>query len=363
MNLNETPEDSGDAEETKKRQHWPIEVKRGSVTAKIYRIPRKGKNGKPGRFVFNVCYYLPEGRKVEQRGTLEKAREHARLMVETLADGEGDVADMSKNDRLELLALRDRAGKLGVQPLMALDEWLKARELVGVELMAACQAWNRRATKFTRISVHAAVEKFKERLLARRRTKILGRGGSEKDVKLSKSHRTVLAQFQEEFGDRYLDEFQKSEFEAWFAKKGSKSGWTGNTYRKRIVTLFRWARKNGFLPGDLITEPERTEMMEAEAPKRIVIEPWLLKRLLVLLQFGRDLDATDKKFDPRPEFVPALALATFCGMRSSEVDGQSWEDIDFEDCQLNVTIAKEGTPADRAIDCERRREHHQERAV
>ena len=51
--------------------------------------------------------------------------------------------------------------------------------------------------------------------------------------------------------------------------------------------------------------------------------------------------------DKAPDYLPALAVAAFCGLRRSEVHGQDWKDIHLERKLLRITKAKKGTPANR----------------
>ncbi len=322
----------------KKRQHWPIEIKNGSVTAKIYEIT-KGKRsarttGKPIRIIYGVAYHLPSGRKIVHRGTLEKARDHARLMVDSIAAGEVDIAEMSKQDRMELLALRERAAVHGVAPLMAIDEWSKIRTVVGTEGIPAAEAWSRRRTKYQRIAVAVAVEKF----LAAKQSD---------GVNTEASYEGALERFKAKFGDQFLDALESRNLNEWLQSTGK--GRTRNTYRKRIVTLFRWARDEGYLDRDSITEADRTRRSKENATARNLISPRLFRKVLNLLQFGGFVAEQKLHIEPRPELVPVVTLGGFGGLRSCELHLQKWEDIDLEEGHASVTKAKEGTAADRFV--------------
>eukprot|EP01012_Entosiphon_sulcatum_P032325 TRINITY_DN41126_c0_g1_i1.p1 TRINITY_DN41126_c0_g1~~TRINITY_DN41126_c0_g1_i1.p1 ORF type:complete len:415 (-),score=40.85 TRINITY_DN41126_c0_g1_i1:428-1672(-) len=278
-------------------------------------------------------------------------------MVDSIAAGETDAALMSKQDRLELLALRERAARFKMSPLAAMDEWVRARETVDGEILTACERWKNRLTQFKRISVQEAVEKYKAKFVLKRAarakglSKELGRKLSPEEIAkniLPKSYQVTLPVFVAAFGERYLDELTKDEIEGWFQSKGGNSGWTANTFRKRVVTLFRWARNSGFLPQDQITEAEKTERSEEDPPKREVITPTTLARILFLLKDGIDFGDLTKKHEPRPDLIPAVAVSAFAGYRSCEGDLQTWEDLDMGERQGAVTKAKKGTEADRS---------------
>lgn len=306
-----------------KRDRFPIVIRNGSVSAKIYRVWRlyKRKGGrKQRREVYSLAFGSAEGRKVSQYGKLSSAKAQARLAVDQIAAGEAEGALMTKADRAELMRARDVAADTSV--LNALEQWKKARDLVGEEMIAACEAWAQRKTKLEHITINDAVEKF----LADKRSD---------GVNTENSYEGVFDKFRADFGTRFLDKIHVRELNTWL--KAVVVPATRNTYRKRIVTLFRWAKDQEYLPRDATTEAEMTKAISEPPPPRAVISPatfttWLDGCLLA-----------------HPEYVPAMSLAGFCGMRSIEVDRQVWEDINLGEGHLNVTAAKKGTAQDRYI--------------
>jgi hypothetical protein len=309
-------------------ESWPVLVRHGSVVVKIYRIkPARLQAGGPVRYLYNVSYNQGAGVKTAQRGTLEKAREFAKFKAEAIASGTPGVAETTQHDLDELAEARRRAGEVPL--LLALEEWAKARQLVGGDVVAACSAWSRRQTKFERLSVHDVVTRFREAKApkpaaadpARRKAKI---------DNLGKSYEAVFKHFVPKFGDRYIDEIKAKELDEWFRELAN--AYSRNTRRKRVVTLFRWAAKKGYLPRDLTTEADHTDRAKEEAARRELTTPETLARILFLLHHGIDLEDQDRtaKYEPRPDLVPAVVVAAFCGFRSSEGDLQNWEDLYLE---------------------------------
>lgn len=328
----------------KKRRAFPVLIKSGSVVAKVYRVRHRGTSD---GWAYSLAYSTPAGRSVRQFSRLARAMEEGRLAVDQIAAGEAEGALMSKADRAELHAARAKAGALPL--LTVLGEWENARELVGSEILQACEAWRIRKTKFSRISATECVAKFKSSFIARMRARAPRRATAEQLEKLvPKSYLVVLAAFKDDFGERMLDSITKQELDKWFSGKGSRSGWTGNTYRKRVVTMFGWARRAEYLPRDMVTEADQTERMTEDAPRRELTTPDTLARIMFFLQFGVDIENPDQKHEARPDLVPAIALSAFSGYRSIEGHTQRWEDIDLDDTRGNVTQAKRGTAADRA---------------
>ncbi len=125
------------------------------------------------------------------------------------------------------------------------------------------------------------------------------------------------------------------QLDIWLAK--SENPVSRNTRRKRVVSVWRWAQRKGFLPREAHTEAEMTERAHEPVPEIgiVGVATWR-----TLLEHFRANDA---------KLLPALVLAGFCGMRRAEIHGQTWEDISLERKNLRVTAVKRGTPARRMV--------------
>jgi integrase len=305
-----------------KRERFPMEVKSGSVVVSVYKYSRKFKRRDGTSYtkdVYSVGYTTPSGDRREQFMRLASAKERARLVADQLAAGEPDGALMTKADRSELDAARELAGDAGV--LTALKEWKEARELAGVELVAAARAWGRRQTSVKPLPVPEVVRLFRE-------------AKESEGVDLENSYNAVLNAFEAFFKTRTIDDIHARELTEWL--KRQKEPATRNTYRKRVVTLFRWARDEEYLPRDMVTEAERTKATKEKAPSRSLLTPATMHRIL---------DGIAKEHT----YLPALVVSALAGLRSKEAHKQDWKDINLEEKYLNVTAAKEGTPADRYV--------------
>ena len=132
-----------------------------------------------------------------------------------------------------------------------------------------------------------------------------------------------------------MDSITTSQLQNWL--NGFDNPGTRNTHKKRIVTLFRWSRKNGYLPESATTEAEDTESA-VEPPHQIgIIDGATLTACLNVI------------VERHKHYVPALVLATLCGLRRSEVHGQDWKDIHLDRNLLRVTVAKSGTAQNRYV--------------
>jgi integrase len=299
---------------------FPKAVKSGSSVVRIYRTKH---HGTATGFVYQLAWTVGGVRRLQQFVDLDEAMEEARLRAAQLASGRIDAATISKPDRDELQAARQIVAGKG-QLLPALREWAKAYTLTGGQITTAAEAWAaRNHAKVDRITVADAVQRFIE---SKRREGV--------DVK--SSYLKVLPTLTEAFGDRMLPTLTARELTAWLESR-HPAPVTRNTVRKRIVTLWHWARKQGYLPRDAQTEADQVERAR---------EPQLQIGILRVADYARALALMHA--DHR-EHLAAAVLAGFCGLRRSELHAQLWADVMLDRGLLRVSSAKRNTPAMRLV--------------
>jgi integrase len=310
------------------RVRFPIIVKRGSVQVKVYRA--KHANTAKGS-VYVVAWHVGGTRKLKQFTSAAKAEAEAILKAEQLAAGRLDAAyGVSVEDTEALKKAKEIAGD--VPFLAALEEWRKARDLCGGgELINAAQAWHdangtsgRRA-----VTVPTVVDEF---LSAKDRA----------GVNTHASYRHFLPKLKERFKLPIKDVTARA-LSAWlhetFAQGDAKlaNPVTYNTGRKRLVALWRWARKEGYLPATAQTQAERIDSAREQHADIGIIDVKTFGRVLALVQ------------EKHPEYLPVTVLAGFCGLRRSELHAQKWEDVQIDRGFVRVSSAKRNTPAKRLV--------------
>src|SRR5258708_846983 len=303
----------------KSARGYPKVIRAGSVSVKVYRNrhPRTASG-----WVYQVAWVTPTGRRISQFADEAAALEEARLKASQLAAGRIESADMVRSDRDEIQAARALVGEVPL--LAALEEWKKAREITAGNLISAAESWAvRNSASFESINIKTAVERF---------TAAKKKGG----VDVTASYNKILPTFVSALGDRSLHTLSSRELTAWMEGRYVHPV-TRNTARRRLVTLWRWARKQGYLPREAMTEAEQTEAAREEAGVIGIIDHDTFEGLL---EFFR------KK---HPEYLAALVIAGFCGLRRAEVHQQLWSDMNLERSFLRVTKAKRNTPAHRLV--------------
>jgi len=307
-----------------KSADWPRRVVAGSVTVKIYRT---SKSKVASGYEFTVTWRTAHGRKRRGFTDEKQAMAEARRVALDLSNGRTGAAAMSNADYEELLAARELAS--GLPLLSAMQEWARAREISRGDVLGAIEFWaQRNGLKSRSITISQAIDAY---LRARRADGIKTELGAERTLNSSRASNN----FRDRFGARLLAEVTTNELAQWL--QGYEDPMTRNTHRKRVVALFRWARKRGYLPLDTMTAAERTDNAQERESAVEIITAATLRELFTLIAAEH------------PHYIPALALAAFCGMRSAEIHGQAWEDFDWKRLFLRVSIAKPRTPARRQV--------------
>jgi integrase len=157
------------------------------------------------------------------------------------------------------------------------------------------------------------------------------------------SYRHFLPQLAEEMGDYAMASVGATMLEDWihqtYGREDTEVAHPGtfNTARKRLVALWRWARKQGFIPDTATTEAEKLEPMRAGDQPIGVLSLNDYAAILCYLK------------DAHPEHLAVAVLAGFAGLRRVELHRQRWEDIDPARGLLRVTAAKRNTVSYRLV--------------
>jgi integrase len=303
-------------------------VSSGNVTVKVYRVPyARAKAG----CQFVVAWKSPTGRQRKTYSDADTALDEAALKAHQLNAGQHGAASMSDSDRAELQEARSLAADVPV--LAALREWRAAHDLTRGQLLPAAQAWSAKHAGGTqRITAALALKRY---LAARRAAGINVAAGPERTF-MPRRGPAVARGFLPTLGDRQLAELTPDDLALWLANFAHPV--THNTHRRRLVAFFRWCRRRGYLPLDVMTAAERTDPAMEDDDSHVEI--------LNLTQIRRAFELITAK---APHYLPVLALATLAGLRRIELHGQDWRDIDLARGFLRVTKVKPRTPARRQV--------------
>lgn len=309
-----------------KTPRFPVLIRRGSVVTKVYRLNRAS-----GREVYTAAWHAGGVRFTRQFATYASAHAEASMKADQLAAGRVDAAaSLTVEDGATLAEARKLCGDVPL--LAALQEWAKARRLCRGPILPAAEAWAAsKAPRFTSIGLGDAINKFigaKER------------AGNEGE----RTYRSKLTPLETRFGaETPLERISARQLDDYLSQFAD--GVTRNDFRKRAVTLWRWARDHHYLPEGAPLAIEST-LRAKEKPTEIGI--------INAATYGAMLEHIRAH---NPEHLAALVLAGFCGIRADEIHGkradrekrQTWEDVHLDKRFVRVTVAKTNTPAWRNV--------------
>lgn len=297
---------------------FPKRLVQGNSKVTIYRTKHaKSASG----YIYQVAWYdATSTRRLKQFADPAEATRDGKRRLEQIAAGEVDAAGITNSDLKELRKARELAGDIPL--LAALEEWRAARQHTDVHLIEAAKEWGERQGNTSQQETLEFV--YREFLKAKIQS---GRS--------AKTYTPHLEPFSNKFGGLNISELKEPTLQSWlntFENHGTR-----NTKRKKLVTLFRWAQKKGYVSRAMKTEAEMTDSAEEVTTDIETITPPTLFGLLAYMK------------EHHQPYVAPLALAALCGMRRSEVQNQLWDDIHLKRRFLKVSSAKKGTPAKRII--------------
>jgi integrase len=142
--------------------------------------------------------------------------------------------------------------------------------------------------------------------------------------------RVRLARFERQFGDRVVAEISARDIDDWL-RGLAVSGVTRNSFRRRLSTLFSYAKKRGYIEVNPIGDVERAR---EHAPPAGILSTDETRRLLEYAQ---------------PDMVPFWAIAAFAGLRTAEIQRLNWEEVDLQAAFIEVKAAKSKTGSRRLV--------------
>ena len=302
----------------KKRIRFPITVKRGSCTVKIYRDKKKR-----GTY-FRVAYQLGGKRHRLHFNDLEKARGEAEAKASQLSRGDVDAAQLTGRDRLVYGRALEAVKEHGV-PLDAIAlEYSEARKLLnGVSLIDAVRFYSHHHGQgITRKPVADAVDA----MIAAKTAK-----GVSAVYRADLIYR--LGTFKEAFRcdvNALTPDDVKAFFESRLAGLSSRSH---NNFLRTVRTFLGFAQNHGWLS----KEADLLARVEKRSEKATPVEIFTPTQLAALLKHAS------------PEFAPCLALGAFAGLRSEEILRLDWSDVERRPGFIEVAAHKAKTAARRIV--------------
>jgi integrase len=308
----------------KKRQRFPIVVKRGSSAVKIYR------DRKPEGTYYRVVYYTKTtvgDKEVSERHRLnfrdlQQATNEAEAKASWLSRLDGDALRFSGRDRYIYASALDKVKEFGV-PLDAVAiEYSEARKgLDGVPLIDAVRFYARHHGKgIKRISVAAAVA---EMIGAKQRKGV-------SDVYVA-DLRYRLGVFKEAFHCD-VNAIAPDDVAAFFENL-KLSPRSHNNFLGALQTFFAYAQRHDWLS----KEVDLFSRVEKRSEKPTPVEIFTPKELAALFK------------NASLQIAPCIALGAFAGLRAEEITRLDWRDTERHPGFIEVAAHKAKTATRRIV--------------
>lgn len=283
--------------------NWPVIVKIGSATVKIYRVARV----KAGTeyIEYRVGYYDAEGkRRFESFSEYADAEAKARKVGASITRGDAKGLSLSAEDALVYLRAVERLKATGTPLDVAVADYVTAKEILpGHSLTEAAKFFAKSCADLKTATVRSVVDE----LVASKEKR--AKGGKPASAEYLRDLKSRLGRFADALQcdiasvrsqqiEAFMDSMQISE--------RSRFNWL-----RLIKTLFNYAQARRYFPRDI--DPMEGIDMDFEDGSEIeIFTPAEMRRLLSAAC---------------PEMVPFLAIGAFAGLRSAEIGRLDWSDI------------------------------------
>lgn len=293
-----------------------MEVRAGSVRVRIYRTQSRGYP------LLQVADYSAGKRKLRTFADLADARTEAERIATRIANGEVVAAGIGAKERAALSRALELIKPTGIPLEVACGTFAECfRVLGGNRLLEASQDYARRhplnlPKKLVREAVDEMIEAKSRAGLAKRSLDNL---------------RSRLGQFAHAF-DGPLSAATGDRIQLWLDGK-KLSPQSALNFRRVLTNFTGFCIRRGYLPKGW-DEVERIERPKVRGSEIAIYRPEEFARLLAAAS---------------AEFLPALAIAGFAGLRSAEVERLDWHDVDLASGFITVGVAKAKTATRRVV--------------
>ncbi|HZM05042.1 MAG TPA: site-specific integrase [Candidatus Saccharimonadales bacterium] len=283
-----------------KTQEFPIEIKRGSATVKIY----EAKFAKAGReYVNYTLSYWHRGKRVRQAfASLQDAKDHAAARATELANGDLSILSLKAEDGAAYRRAMQLLQPCGISLEVAVAQFAEAFKILGgISLIEAAKL----AVKAQRgLKPNVTVAETVAELLKDR--KLNGVGAHHYRV-LDGMLKRVVAAFQEV----HMGSVDGPTIKAFLDGLEGVTARTRNNYRQVIGQVFHFAKFRRYVSQDHESVEHISEYKETPGEIEIYT-PAEIETLLI---------------NAGPKILPFLAIGAFAGVRSAEIGRLDWKDV------------------------------------
>lgn len=157
--------------------------------------------------------------------------------------------------------------------------------------------------------------------------------------------RSAFHRFNQTFGEKLVHAVTPAEIEQWLLSQ-TLAALTQRNYLRDLTILFRFCIKRNYCVENPIALIEKPRVEETDVKILTVKEAWHLLMTAETKRAGKTKSGQHISTD----LVPYVALGLFAGLRSSEIEGMDWNDINLQARQIQVRAAVAKTSMRRSIE-------------
>jgi len=293
----------------------------GKGTAEVRIYPFTRKNGYKQN---NICWYEGGRRRTRCFSDYGEAELIANQVSIRLANQEATGSELRHRD----IEIHHHCERLvephGVALVAAVEEWAAARKMApDVSISEAIRYY-----------VTNGPDRFAERTMAQVSAEfvasLVAKGMSKAYVSSSRNH---LAKFTEKVTG-IIAEVTVAEINGYLVGLKKLSPVSKNGIRRNVVTMFSFAKRQGYIHPDRKTAAELSEKFKEPETEIAIFTPGEMERLLL---------------NSHQRILPFLAIGAFAGIRSAEIHRLEWSDIKWDRGHIEIAGKKAKTAARRLV--------------
>lgn len=293
------------------KDKFPITVKKGHASVKIYRVKNRGAVN------YCVSYVSPTGRQRKNFANLDLAKREASNVAQHLADGDIEALKLTGREKQIYVEAERAIAGTGLPLHSVAHEFARAFDILGgANIVEAARYYKKHVdVDLPQVTAAGAVEKFRQ-----------AKEAEGMSAMYLKDIRGLLGDFAKDF-QCPLSSIQPEDLREYLNAK--RVGLVSKENRRRIlVVLFNFAKAQGWLRASQETAADALGTYKIKQREVEIYTPGEISRLLNVA------DA---------DFMPYIALLAFGGVRREELHkGLSWDAINFDRGTITVpaSIAK-----------------------
>ena len=286
---------------------------------RIYTLRRKAD----GYTSYQCAWYSLGARATKVFAELAAAKTFAQQKTVELMNGRPVSIEASFREIEILRGCEGRVAELGVTLTAAIEEWAAARRVLrGLGMLDAARAYANSHTGIKSITLAAAADLF-----------VASREAAQLSDTYIKGLRCYFKSLKRQFGPCLIADLTTQQLDG-VLQQARLGVVTKNNMRRTLVTLFKWARNQGYLQADRKTAAERAMTFNEPGTAPAIFTPEELTRIIAVC----------------PEnLLPHIVIGAFAGIRSAEIARLEWADVLWEQGYIEIKARKAKTKARRLV--------------